>query len=74
MQPNIALAAVLFFIAVCDPSRGPFTPNINNPYFPLVVGTRLVFVGDDEGTAVRLEITILDQTVVVAGVTTQKKG
>jgi hypothetical protein len=58
-------------ISVCDPSQGGFSLNINNPYFPLVPGSRLVLDGDDNGTALHLEITVLDSTVDVAGVTTR---
>ncbi len=58
-------------VAVCDPSAGPFTIEIDNPYFPLAAGSQLVLEGDDGGTAVRLEVTVLDQTETVAGVTTR---
>ncbi len=60
-------------IAVCDPEDGgPFSLNINNPFFPMVVGSESMLEGvDDEGAAVLLIITILDETEVVAGVTTR---
>jgi hypothetical protein len=58
-------------IAICDPSRGPFTLEINNPYFPLSVGTQLVLEGEEDGVALRVQITVLDQTENVAGVTTR---
>ncbi len=60
-------------IAVCDPEDGgPFSLNINNPFFPVVVGSESMLEGvDDEGAAVLLIITILDETEVVAGVTTR---
>jgi len=58
-------------ISVCDPSQGGFSLTIDNPYFPLVPGSQLVFDGNDNGTALHLEITVLDSTVDVAGVTTR---
>lgn len=59
-------------IAVCDPSAGPFSLIINNPFFPLFVGDELVLEGeDDEGTFLEIIITVLDETEVVAGVTTR---
>jgi hypothetical protein len=58
-------------IAVCNPSAGPFTPQVDNPYFPLAVGSRLVLEGDEDGAALRVEITVLDETETVAEVTTR---
>ena len=58
-------------ITVCDPSEGPFTLDIDNPFFPLQVGTQLVLEGDDGGAAIRLEVTVLDETEEVAGITTR---
>lgn len=58
-------------ISVCDPAGGPFSLTIDNPYFPLVVGTQWTYQGNDGGTAVQLVITILDETQVAAGVTTR---
>lgn len=53
-------------LSVCDPS-GEFTLEGTNPYFPLEVGKRWVLEGGDE----RVEVTVLDETEVVAGVTTR---
>jgi hypothetical protein len=58
-------------ISVCDPAHGPFTLEIDNPYFPLVTGSQLVLEGEDGGALVRLEVTVLDQTETVAGVETR---
>jgi hypothetical protein len=60
-------------LAVCDPEDGgPFSLNINNPFFPLVVGSESMLEGeDDEGAMVLLIITVLDEEEVVAGVTTR---
>jgi hypothetical protein len=58
-------------IQVCDPAAGPFSTNIDNPYLPMPVGMLQVLSGTDEGVALRVEIRALDQTEVVAGVTTR---
>jgi hypothetical protein len=58
-------------ITVCDPSKGGFTLAIDNAYFPMTVGNQWVFDGVENGEAVHLEITVLDSTVDVAGVTTR---
>jgi hypothetical protein len=54
-------------ITVCAPSAGPFTLDIDNPYLPLAPGTALVLEGGD----VRLAITVLDDSEMVAGVATR---
>lgn len=58
-------------IAVCDPGAGPFSLTIDNEWFPLEVGAQLVLEGDEDGTAIRVEIDVLDETEDVAGVTTR---
>lgn len=58
-------------ISVCDPAAGPFSLTIDNPHFPLVVGTQWTYQGNDGGTAVQLVITVLDETQVAASVTTR---
>jgi len=59
-------------ISVCDPSAGPFSLLINNPFSPLFVGDELVLEGeDDEGTFLEVIITVLDEIEVVAGVNTR---
>ncbi|MEX1000246.1 MAG: hypothetical protein WD000_09885 [Thermodesulfobacteriota bacterium] len=59
-------------ISVCDPSAGPFSLIIDNGFFPLVVGDELVLEGeDDEGTFLEVIITVLDETELVAGITTR---
>ncbi len=64
-------AANVLDIAVCDPENGPFSLTIDNPYFPLAVGQKSVFDGEEDGVPVHLEITVLDETEDVAGVTTR---
>ena len=63
-------------ISICAPSAAPFSTTIDNPFFPLPVGTKWVLEGeeeDDEGEIVeiRVEITSLDEIEVVASVTTR---
>lgn len=59
-------------IAVCDPGAGPFSLVIDNDFLPLEVGSESVLEGvDDEGVMIRLEISVLDETEEVAGVTTR---
>ncbi|MCB1152152.1 hypothetical protein KDL45_00780 [bacterium] len=58
-------------IDVCDPETGSFVSDIDNPYHPLPVGLHLVLEGDEDGTLVRVEIDVLDETKEVAGVTTR---
>lgn len=60
-------------IEVCDPETGgPFSLVIDNGFFPVVVGSEIVLEGvDDEGTLVRVEMTVPGDTEVVAGVETR---
>jgi hypothetical protein len=58
-------------IGVCDPNKGPFSLTIDNPFFPEEVGRTLVLDGSENGAMVHLEITALDQTETIAGVTTR---
>ena len=54
-------------IEVCDPETGgPFSLDINNPFFPVVPGSESVL---EDG--IRLVITVLEETEVVAGVETR---
>jgi hypothetical protein len=53
-------------LALCSPDR-EFSLESTNPYFPMDVGRRWVLEGGDE----RVQITVLDETEVVAGVTTR---
>jgi len=59
-------------ISVCAPDAGPFSTDIANPFFPLPVGSQWILVGqNDEGAPVRVVVTSLDMTEMVAGVTTR---
>ena len=56
---------------VCSPSSGPFSLSVTNPFFPLPVGQVLTFEGSEDGELVEIIITVLDETELVAGVTTR---
>ena len=60
-------------ISVCDPSTADFSDSltIDNVFFPLEVGTKLTLQGEDDGETIRVEITVLDETEDVDGVTTR---
>lgn len=53
-------------LALCAPT-GEFTLESSNPYFPMDVGRQWVLEGGGE----RMEVTVLDETEVVGGVTTR---
>ena len=57
--------------AVCAPAAGGFSTTLDNPFFPLAVGAVTVLEGSEDGAIVRVEIRALDETEVVAGVTTR---
>lgn len=54
-----------------DPQIDPanFVATVTNPYFPLTPGTTLVYEGESEDGAVRVERTVTDQTKEIMGVT-----
>lgn len=56
-------------ISICDPSRGAgaFSLTIDNPFLPFPVGMVHVI----EGGGAKVQISVLNQTEVVAGVTTR---
>ena len=57
-----------------DPEINPedFVEEIDNPYFPLVPGTTFVYEGgsEEEGTNIREEVFVTNETKVILGVTT----
>jgi hypothetical protein len=52
---------------VCDPAKGPFSLDITNPFLPYPEGAVWVLANEDE----RVQISVLPDTEVVAGVTTR---
>lgn len=61
----------LMDIGVCDPDTGRFTLKIDNPFFPLPVGHRIVLEGRERGMDLLVRITALDEIETVAGVQTR---
>lgn len=70
-DPASLLSARELPLELCDPSAGGFTAGSTNPWFPLAVNQVWEYEGEEEGVPVELTITVLDQTEVVAGVTTR---
>lgn len=58
-------------VSICAPSGGPFTLEITNPYLPLPTGLQAVLEGPDGSRRGRVQITVLDEIEVVAGVETR---
>jgi hypothetical protein len=52
----------------CDPAAGNFSLDLDNPYFPLPVGHRVVLEGEEGSTHLLVRITSLDETEIVAGI------
>jgi hypothetical protein len=49
-----------------DPAR--FVSTIDNPYLPLVPGSRWVYEGESDGEMERVEVVVLDETRTVMGI------
>ena len=58
-------------ISVCDAANANFSLTIDNQFYPLEVGRKLVLDGMDGGDVVHLEVTVLPETVTISGVTTR---
>ncbi|MFL6204493.1 MAG: hypothetical protein ACJ739_04010 [Acidimicrobiales bacterium] len=50
-----------------DPAR--FVDQVDNPYFPLVPGTRWVYEGQDDDETEHIEVEVLDETRAIEGIT-----
>jgi hypothetical protein len=58
--------------ALCSAGQAGFTIASTNPYYPLgPVGRQWILTGEEEGEPIRLEITVLDRTRLIEGVTTR---
>jgi hypothetical protein len=72
LTPTQRTSAKKLSVALCSPGQGGFTTASTNPYFPLgPVGRQWILIGEEDGESVRLQITVLNQTRVIAGVTTR---
>lgn len=58
-------------IDLCAPSRGGFTTVSTNPYWPMGVGYQLVLTAEEDGETHINQVTSLNVSVVIAGVTTR---
>jgi hypothetical protein len=58
-------------LSLCSPSRGGFTLVSTNPFFPLDPGSQSLLRGEGDGEQIELVITVLNETEVVAEVTTR---
>lgn len=59
-------------VALCSPDRPGFTIASTNPYYPLgPVGRQWILTGEEDGESIRLQVTVLNQTRVIDGVTTR---
>ncbi len=58
-------------ITMCDPASNQWVDEIDNPYFPLPVGQVAELEGQEDGAALKLRISVLDETETVAGVDTR---
>lgn len=58
-------------VSICAPGAGPFSTTLDNEFFPLTIGSAHVLEGTEDGVLVRVEITALLDTMLVAGVTTR---
>lgn len=54
-------------IAVCDPSNGPFSVSIDNPYMPFPAGQ--IHILENENS--KVQVSVLNETEKVAGVQTR---
>jgi hypothetical protein len=64
-------SADLMDIGICALERARFSIDIDNPFFPLPVGHRIVLEGEEAGSALLVRITVLDETETVADVQTR---
>jgi hypothetical protein len=69
--PAMATAPKKLSLGRCAPSGGGFTLVSTTPFFPLDVGRQLILTGEEDGEAVVLQVTVLDRTRTIAGVTTR---
>jgi hypothetical protein len=67
--PSGTTACGTTYAPVLDPAH--FVTVIDNPYFPLPVGRKLVYTGIKDGQSQADTVTVTDQTKVILGITTR---
>jgi hypothetical protein len=67
--PSGTTACGTTYAPVLDPAH--FVTVIDNPYFPLPVGRKLVYTGIKDGQSQTDTVTVTDQTKVILGITTR---
>ena len=67
--PSGTSACGTTYAPVLDPAH--FVSVIDNPYFPLPVGRKLVYTGTKDGQSQTDTVTVTDQTKVILGITTR---
>ena len=55
---------------LCAPGQAGFTLD-SHPYFPMDVGHQWFYEGEEDGAFVELQVTVLDETRVIDGITTR---
>jgi hypothetical protein len=63
--------ATVLSLARCAPGVGGFTIAFTNPFFPAPVGRQWVLEGEEDGEDVKVQITVLNMTRLISGVTTR---
>ena len=58
-------------VSLCSPTNSGFTIVSTNPWFPMDVGRQLILTGEEDGETIVFQLTVLDRTRVIAGVTTR---
>jgi hypothetical protein len=69
-KDDVVVASMLDHLAACDLGN-QYTLEIDNDFLPLPVGRRWVLEGREQGEAIRVQITVLNQTENVGGVSTR---
>ena len=66
--PGSTSACGTTYAPVLNPAH--FVSVVDNPYFPLPVGRKLVYTGTKDGQSQVDRVTVTDQTKVILGITT----
>lgn len=69
--PTALAPEVELDLALCSPAAGGFNPFSSNPYFPIQVSSQWIYEGEETGELIELQVTVLNETEVVGGITTR---